>query len=75
MQEPNIVHVAGTVGTLLSVDISTMEVTQEPVSAIDDFHAIFSPEGQRLTAVGGNLFSIAGPYRGLAFSRDLGEME
>ena len=65
-------RVVGTLGTLLTFDPTTFDYVEESAPTADEFHAVFSAAGERAVAVGGNLQALEGPYRGIAFERDLG---
>ncbi len=67
----NQAHVVGTVGSLGILDLKTFSIERSIVSTDQDFHAVFSPSGSTLTAVGGNLFAVQAPYEGIAFKRRL----
>jgi len=70
-----VAHVVGTVGTLAVLDLETFELTRSIVPTDRDFHAVFSATGNSITAVGGNLFAVEPPFEGIAFERQLGEEE
>ncbi len=71
----NIAHVVGSIGTFGTLDLTTFEVTRKLVATDREVHAVFSADGETITAVGGNLFAVAAPYNGIAFERQLGENE
>jgi len=65
------IHVAGVRGTLGTLDFDTLEFTDMTANDLRDFHSLFGVGG-RVTAVGGNLATgLAGPYRGIAYWREL----
>lgn len=65
--------VVGEAGTVATFNTRTGAITQVelPLTGAQgtyDFHAVFGDMSGRMTAVGGNFFMTAGPYRGLAYS-------
>jgi hypothetical protein len=44
-----------------------------PTVAPLDFHAVYSADGERLVAVGGNLLAFEPPYLGIAYQADIAE--
>jgi hypothetical protein len=73
MREPGVAHIVGLRGTLATLDAETLEVTEQPVDEVRDFHAIFGVDGE-VVAVGGNLAFPADP-QGTAYRRELGDDE
>ncbi len=76
MRTPGIAHLAGARGTLATFDVATFTAT--PAAEVDtpnDFHAVFGDGAGSLYGVGGNLFSVAGPFEGVAFRRSLSDDE
>ena len=71
LNDANKAHIVGTVGSLGILDLTTFEIERSIVATDQEFHAVFSPSGNGLTAVGGNLFAQEAPYQGLAFDRSL----
>lgn len=71
MQEPGVVHAVGTFGTLLEIELDSLEVSESSLSTGLDFHAVFSATGTTLVAVGGNLTVPGSTFEGIAFQRDL----
>lgn len=68
-------HVVGVRGTLLTIELPSLEVEESSIVTTSDFHAVFGIDG-RLTAVGGNLASgFSGDQTGLAYWRDLEDSE
>jgi len=74
MREPGVAHVVGELGTLATLDVETLEYETADVDTNLEFHAVFGADGERLTAVGGNI-GLGPPYRGLAWTRKLGNGE
>lgn len=69
MDEPTTAHVVGENGTIARVNLETYEytdLTQDDLSGTYDFAGIFGDQSGRLTAVGGNVIHLRGPYRGVA---------
>lgn len=71
MRTPRAAHVVGTNGTAVRIDLATLAVTEENTPTLLDLHAVFGDPSGRITAVGGSLGSAAGPFEGVALSRDL----
>lgn len=71
MRGRNDIHVVGEQGELARFDFDTLELEDEffPETNLA-FHAIFG-DGDRLTALGGNFSSPAGPFQGIAYERPL----
>lgn len=72
-QNGNTAHVCGLNGFVGTVDLDTLEVTEEVAETRRQFHATFGVDGS-LFAVGGNLASPDQSV-GVAFRRDLGDDE
>jgi hypothetical protein len=66
-----IAHAVGNLGVTVQIDSATLdhesEIVPLPTVAQMDFHAAFSADGQRIVAVGGNLFAVQPPYFGVAY--------
>jgi hypothetical protein len=71
MDGDGIAHAVGSMGITVKIDSATLAYESElvpiSISAQMDFHAVFSADGQRLVAVGGNLLSVQPPYLGVAY--------
>ncbi len=70
MGADGVAYAVGTVGTLIALEPGTFEYEQSFAATTLDFHGIFSA-GERLVAVGGNLFAVEPPFQGIAFERPL----
>lgn len=72
-----IAHAVGILGITVEIDSATLAYEHEfvplPNDVQMDFHAAFSADGQRLVAVGGNLFGVEPPYRGVAYQSPISE--
>ena len=75
MRRPDVIHVVGALGTIATVDFETLAVEEDFQDTAADFHAVYGDPSGTLTAVGGNLAQVAGPYRGIAYTRSLGDDE
>lgn len=76
MRTPGVAHIAGARGTLATLDTTTFTVTvAAEVITPNDFHAVFGDGAGTIFGVGGNLFSVAGPFEGLALQRSLNDDE
>lgn len=71
MRDPGIIHVAGTLGVVATIDFATHRVDSLTLSQDLDFHAIHGDPSGRLTAVGGSFRSPVAPFLGLAWDRAL----
>jgi len=74
-RRPDVLHVVGIEGTIAVVDFETLEYRDDYQDTRLAFHAVFGDDGDKLTTVGGNLANPAGPYQGIAYTRDLREDE
>jgi hypothetical protein len=78
MRDPGTAHVVGAGGTIATLDVATLEYVDASPVEVDpslDFHAVFGNSQGKLTTVGGNFLQVAGPYRGIAYERDLEDDE
>ena len=75
MRQPNVIHAVGQLGTTLTIDFDSLAAEETYVDTSDALHAVFGDGSGRLVTVGGNLASVAGPYRGIAYERELGDAE
>lgn len=75
MRRPDVVHAVGALGTIVTIDFDTHDVTESYQDTADDFHSVFGDPSGHITTVGGNLAQVAGPYRGIAYTRALGDDE
>lgn len=75
MRRPDAAHVVGTQGTALRIDLASLSIREEVAPTRLDLHAVFGDASGRLTAVGGALGSLAGPYDGVALTRPLTAQE
>jgi len=75
MRSPDTVHVVGLDGTTAVVDFDSHDYEEILPDTTETLHSIFGDESGTITAVGGNLESAAGPYRGAAWRRTLGRNE
>ena len=69
----DVAHIVGVNGFVGTVDLQTLEITEETARTGEQFHAAYGVDG-RLYAVGGNLAN-PGTSFGVAFVRDLGDDE
>lgn len=71
MDADGIAHAVGSLGLTMKIDSATLSYDFEfvplPADFQMDFHSVFSADGQRLVAVGGNLVSVQPPYLGVAY--------
>jgi hypothetical protein len=63
-------HLAGTQGTVASLDFDTLEVATERSDTFLTLHGIFGTT-DNLYAVGGSLLDLRPPYRGVALARSI----
>jgi len=75
MRRPDAAHVVGAQGTSLRIDLASLAVREETVPTALDLHAVFGDASGRLTAVGGSLSSLSGPFDGVALTRPLTPQE
>ena len=61
--------------TLAVADFDTLVATPRAQGTLLAFHSIFGDEDGQLTAVGGNLAMLQGPYHGIAYTRGLADDE
>lgn len=67
MGDEQTIYVAGTQGELGRLDFDTLQYERIEVDTELDFHAIFGRAGGTITAVGGSLPLVQGPYEGVAY--------
>ena len=75
MRNDHAVHVVGLDGTTAVVDFDSHRYEEILPDTAETFHSIFGDDSGRVTAVGGNLESPGGPWRGVAWQRQLGSNE
>ena len=68
MGEPEVLHIVGVNGTRMALAWDGTPLRDDSTYMPNDLHAVFGTS-DRLFAVGGNLNSVAGPYRGVALTR------
>ncbi len=71
MRDRDVIHAVGVDGLLLRIDFDSLVASEDLTEARAEFHAVFGDASGRLTAVGGNLAFSAGPYEGIAYTRNL----
>jgi len=74
MGDPDTIHVAGNMATLLTLDFETLEEREYDINTALDFHAIFGGANGNISAVGGNFRAPNGPFQGIviqAMAKDL----
>jgi hypothetical protein len=71
MDDPEVIHVVGTLGVVATIDFTTHRVQAQTLSRDLDFHAVHGDPSGRLTAVGGSFRSPVAPFQGLAWERAL----
>ncbi len=75
MRNRDVVHAVGLYGTTVTFDFDTGRSTETVLDTDHDLHAITGTADGRLTAVGGTLAYMNGPYEGSVFMRTLGAAE
>ena len=71
MGNPNTLHVAGNMATLMSLDFDTLKETEYDINTGLDFHAIFGGANGNLSVVGGNFRAPNGPFQGIVVQAEL----
>ena len=70
MNEPDRAYAVGVFGTILELDLPSLDVRDETYDTLLDFHGVFGTD-QRLITVGGNFTRTVPPYDGIALWRIL----
>lgn len=75
MDAAGTVYAVGVGATAIVLDVDTLEYEQIVLTTEPNFdlHGVFSPDGREITAVGGNLSYVQGPYRGAAYRATIPE--
>lgn len=77
MNADGVAYAVGVGGINVKLDSRTLAYEHAfvslPLVAPLDFHAVYSADGERLVAVGGNLLAFEPPYLGIAYQADIAE--